>query len=222
MTGAFTKSRFVDPAVLAYAAAHSTPPDGLQQELRRVTEQRTGGASGMQSGDDQALLIEILARSLGARRAVEVGTFTGFSALALARGMGPEGRILCCDVSEEFTSIAREFWGRAGVADQVELRIGPALDTLRALPAADEFDIAFIDADKAAYPDYYEEILPRIRRGGIVIADNTLQSGRVYDDTAGDDDTEGMRRFNDRCATDPRVVTLVLPLSDGMTVIQRR
>ena len=113
--------------------------------------------------------------------ALEVGTFTGYSALAVARGMGPGGRLLCCDVSEEWTAIAREYWEKAGVDDRIELRIGPAIETLRSLPNRAQFDLAFVDADKTGYPAYYEEIVPRLRPGGLLLADNTLQGGRVLD-----------------------------------------
>ncbi len=165
----------------AYALAHTSPPDDVQRSLQAVTAERTGGAAGMQIGHDQAVFMENLARAMGARRAVEVGTFTGYSSLALARGMGPEGRLLCCDVSEEWTAIAREHWAKAGVADRIDLRLGPALDTLRSLPGEERFDLAFVDADKEGYLGYYEEILPRLRTGGVLLADNTLWGGRVLD-----------------------------------------
>ncbi len=152
---------------------------------------------------------------------MEVGTFTGYSALAVARGMGPEGRLLCCDVSEEWTAIAREYWERAGVADRIELRLGPAIDTLRSLPVEEEFDLAFVDADKTGYVAYYEEIVPRLRRGGLLLADNTLQGGRVLDADADDESTVAIRSFNDRVAGDRRMRVVLLPIGDGVSFIQK-
>jgi caffeoyl-CoA O-methyltransferase len=216
-----TRSRFIEEAAANYAAAHSSGPDELQLELQQITEQETGQAAGMQIGDDQAVLMEIVARAIGARRAIEIGTFTGYSALAVARGMGPEGRLLCCDISEEWTAIARRYWERAGVADRIELRLGPALDTLRALPPTEQFDLAFVDADKTGYTAYYDEILPRLRTGGLLLADNTLQSGRVVDGEANDPSTEAIRAFNDRVAADPRVRVLLLPIGDGVSFVQK-
>jgi caffeoyl-CoA O-methyltransferase len=215
-----SRSKFIDPAIADYALDHSSGPDDVQLELQRVTAERTGRAAGMQIGDDQAVLLEILARASGARRAVEVGTFTGYSSLALARGMGPEGRLLCLDVSEEWTAIARAAWEKAGVADRIELRIGPALDTLRELPPV-LFDLAFVDADKTNYSAYYEELLPRIRPGGLLLVDNTLWSGAVLDDKDDSDDTAAIRAVNDRIAADPRVRVVLLPIGDGLTVAQR-
>jgi caffeoyl-CoA O-methyltransferase len=216
-----TRSRFIDDAVVEYASTHSSGPDEIQVALQDITRERTGRAAGMQIGDDQAVLMEIIARAMGARRALEVGTFTGYSALAVARGMGPEGRLLCCDVSEEWTSIAREYWERAGVADRIELRLGPAIATLQSLPAEEEFDLAFVDADKTGYVAYYEEIVPRLRRGGLLLADNTLQGGRVLDPDADDESTVAIRAFNDHVAGDRRMRVVLLPIGDGVSFIQK-
>ena len=220
MTTARTRSRFVEPAIADYALDHSSPSDEVQLELQSVTQGRAGRLAGMQIGDDQALFMEMLARAMGARHAVEVGTFTGSSALAVARGMGPEGRLLCCDISEEWTAIAREYWTKAGVADRIDLRIGPGLETLRSLSPADQFDLVFVDADKAGYLDYYEELVPRLRPGGLLLADNTLWSGRVATD-ADDEDTNAIRAFNDHVVADSRVRVVMLPLGDGVSVIQK-
>lgn len=219
---AMVRSHFIGDEVAAYAAAHCSPPDPVQQALRSTTRARTQGAAGMQIGDDQAALMEILARASGARRAVEVGTFTGMSALAVVKGMGPEGRLLCCDVSEEWTAIAHDYWAQAGVAGRIELRIGPGLDTLRALPAEDLFDFAFVDADKEGYVDYYEELVPRLRPGGLLLADNTLQGGHVVANRGNVRSVSVMRRFNERARTDDRVQVVLLPIGDGLSVIQRR
>jgi caffeoyl-CoA O-methyltransferase len=221
-TAAHVRSAFASRPITAYVARHVSGPDPVQRALRAETRERTGPASRMQIGDDQAVLMEILARSIGARRAIEIGTFTGYSALAVARGMGPEGRLLCCDVSEEWTAIARDFWRRAGVADRIELRIGPGLETLRSLPADDRFDLAFVDADKSAYLDYYEALVPRLRPGGLLLADNTLQGGRVADESAEDGSVRAIRAFNDRVTADDRVQSVLLHIGDGVTVIQKR
>ena len=120
--------------------------------------------------------MEMLVRATGARRALEVGTFTGYSALCIARGLPDDGRLLCCDVNETWTAIGRRYWDEAGVGDKIELRIGPAIDTLRALPATEQFDLAFVDADKSGYPAYIDAIVPRLRAGGLILVDNTLRS----------------------------------------------
>jgi caffeoyl-CoA O-methyltransferase len=216
-----TRSHFIEDVVAKYASAHSSAPDDVQLALQDVTQQRTGQSAGMQIGDDQAVLMEILARAMGARRALEVGTFTGYSALAVARGMGPEGRLLCCDVSEEWTAIAREYWERAGVSDRIELRLGPAIDTLRGLPVEEQFDLAFLDADKTGYPAYFAEIVPRLRRGGLLLADNTLQGGRVLDASADDESTSAIRRFNDNAVADHLLQAVLLPIGDGLTFLQK-
>jgi caffeoyl-CoA O-methyltransferase len=216
-----SRSKFIDPAVAEYALDHSSGPDAVQMELQHVTAERTGRAAGMQIGDDQAVLLEILARATGARRAVEVGTFTGYSSLALARGMGPDGWLLCLDVSEEWTAIARTHWEKAGVADRIELRIGPALDALRSFPLGETFDLAFVDADKTNYGAYYEELLPRLRPGGLLLVDNTLWGGAVLDEKDDSPDAVAIRALNDRIAADPRVRVVLLPIGDGVTVAQR-
>lgn len=221
MTDSRARSSFIDGNIATYALAHTSPSDGVQRALQAVTAERTGSAAGMQIGHDQALFMETLARAMGALRAVEVGTFTGYSALALARGMGTEGRLLCCDLSEEWTAIARHHWEQAGVADRINLRIGPALDTLRSLPATEHLDLAFLDADKESYLDYYEEILLRLRPGGVVLADNTLWGGRVLDPAVTDADTVAIRAFNDALAADDRVRVVLLTIGDGVTMAQK-
>jgi caffeoyl-CoA O-methyltransferase len=215
------RSHFIDPEIDDYSALHSATPDALQLALQHTTQEKTGNAAGMQIGDDQAALMEIIVRAMGAKRAVEVGTFTGYSALAVARGLGADGHLLCCDVSEEWTAIAREAWQDAGVADRIELKIGPAVDTLRALPTDEAFDFAFIDADKTGYAEYYEEILTRTRVGGLILLDNMLQSGRVIDSAANDDSVVAIRALNDLIAADPRVKVVLLPVGDGVTVAQK-
>jgi caffeoyl-CoA O-methyltransferase len=215
------RSQFIDAAIDEYAAAHSTPPDAHQLELQRITQEKTGRAAGMQIGDDQAVLMEILVRAMRATRAVEIGTFTGYSALAVARGLGPGGRLLCCDVSQAWTTIARAAWQEAGLADRIELRLGPGLETLRALPPGEQFDFAFIDADKTGYGQYYEEVLTRLRPGGLILLDNTLQDGRVVADLADDQDVAAIRSVNDAIAADPRVKVVVIPIGDGVSIVQK-
>jgi caffeoyl-CoA O-methyltransferase len=216
------RSRFTDPDIDAYAAAHSTGPDGVQRELQQITADETGWAAQMQIGDDQAVLMETIVRAMGATRAVEVGTFTGYSALCIARGLAPGGRLLCCDVSEEWTSIGRAHWERAGVADRIELVIAPAVETLSALPADETIDLAFIDADKPNYPAYFEQLVRRLRPNGLLLVDNVLWGGRVVDESADDDNTVAIRAFNDLVAADPRVDAVMLPVSDGLTLLRKR
>jgi caffeoyl-CoA O-methyltransferase len=176
----------------------------------------------MQVAPEQGAFMTLLVRATGARRAIEVGTFTGYSALCIARGLPDDGQLLACDVSEEWTSIGRRYWERAGVAKKIDLRIGPALDTLRALPQEPRFDLAFIDADKTSYPAYYEEILLRLRQGGLILVDNVLWMGRVVDASADDENTRAIRAFNDRVAADRRVDCVMLAVSDGLTLLRKR
>jgi caffeoyl-CoA O-methyltransferase len=215
------RSRFIEAAIDEYSAARSTGPDDHQLELQRVTQEKTGWAAVMQIGDDQAVLMEMLVRAMGATRAVEVGTFTGYSALAVARGLGPGGHLLCCDVNEEWTGYARAAWEKAGVADRIELRIGPGIETLRSLTPVEQFDFAFIDADKTNYPVYYEEILARLRPGGLMLLDNMLQGGRVVEAAATDDNVVAIRSLNDAIAADPRVRVVLLPIGDGVSIVQK-
>jgi caffeoyl-CoA O-methyltransferase len=216
-----SRADVVDPDLADYIAAHSTKPDDVQRRLMDVTVERTGGAARMQIGGDQGTFFEILVGSMGATRAIEVGTFTGYSALSIARGMGPAGRLVCLDVSEEWTAIAREHWELAGVADRIDLRIGPALDSIAALAADDVFDVAFIDADKSNYHAYFEALLPHIRPGGVILVDNTLWSRQVLDAAAEERDTVALRAFNRAVADDPRVRCVIVPMGDGVTVLQR-
>jgi caffeoyl-CoA O-methyltransferase len=215
-----SRSFALDPAVHAYVVAHSTPLDPVQQQLVARTAE-LGDVAGMQTGPDQVVLLTLLARAIGARRAIEVGTFTGASALALAKGLADGGTLLCCDVSEEWTAIAQEAWAAAGVADRIELRIGPAAETLATLPEADDVDLAYIDADKGGYLDYFEAIVPRLRPGGLLLADNTLWGGRVADAEADDANTIALRAFNDHVVADPRVDAVVVSIGDGLTVCVR-
>jgi caffeoyl-CoA O-methyltransferase len=205
----------------AYVRAHTTPFDEV---LERLTERTValGDISGMQIGPDQAALLTMLTRFAGVRSAVEVGTFTGTSALCVARGLVEGGRLLCCDVSDTWTAIAREAWAEAGVDDRIDLRVAPAAETLAALPADATIDLAFIDADKSGYLTYYEELVPRLRPGGWIVADNTLWSGTVIDPSNTERDTEALRAYNDRAASDDRVDTVLLALADGLTVSQKR
>jgi caffeoyl-CoA O-methyltransferase len=203
--------------------AHLTPPlDEVQRALIEETRSRLPDESSMQIAPEQGALMTALVRMSGARRVIEVGTFTGYSALCLARGLPPGGELLCCDISEEWTSIAREYWDRAGVTDRITLRIAPAADTLRALPDEPSYDLAFIDADKPGYPVYYEEILRRLRPGGVLLVDNVLWSGRVADPSDNADNTVAIRAFNDLVANDDRVDVVMLPVADGLSVITKR
>jgi caffeoyl-CoA O-methyltransferase len=215
------KSFHLSPEVHAYLVSHGSPPDEVQRELIEETR-RLGGISLMQIAPEQGAFMTLLARVIGARRAVEVGTFTGYSALCIARGLPEDGHLLCCDVSAEWTAIARRYWDRDGVGKRIELRLGPAADTLRALPPDPLLDLAFIDADKPSYPVYYQEILRRLRPGGLILVDNVLWMGRVADPNADDEHTRAIRRFNDQVAADPRVDCVMLPVADGLTLLRKR
>ena len=205
-----------------YAVSHGTwRPDLVVRELQAQTVE-LGDPAGMQIGDDQGQLLTMLARLVNARRAVEVGTFTGYSSMCIARGLAEGGSLLCCDVSVEWTEIGQRAWAAAGLADRIELRIAPAIDTLRALPAAADIDLVFIDADKPSYAAYWEELVPRVRPGGLLLADNVLWSGRIADPEATDANTTALRDFNDLVASDERVEAMVLTAFDGLTIARRR
>jgi caffeoyl-CoA O-methyltransferase len=216
------KDHWIETDIVGYIDEHSTPPDPLVAELIRETRERLGERSRMQISPEQSGFLSLIARVIRARRAVEVGTFTGLSALSVARALPDDGRLLCCDVSEEWTSVARRYWEQAGIAHKIELRIGPALDTLRTLPLVATFDLAFIDADKSNYANYYDELLPRMRTDGLLIIDNTLWGGTVLDDTATDDDSVAIRALNDALAADDRVQVVILPIADGVTLVRKR
>ena len=210
----------LDDALSAYVGAHSTPPDAVRRQLIERTE-ALGDASGMQIAPEQGEFLTMLTSLVGARFAVEVGTFTGYSSLSIAGGLVDGGRLLCCDVSTEWTDIAREHWTLAGVDDRTDLRVAPAIETLRALPADPAVDFAFIDADKGGYVDYYEELLARLAPRGLICVDNTLWSGAVVDADVHDADTEAIRRFNDHVAADVRTRQVIVPIGDGLTLIRR-
>jgi len=213
----------LDDRLQRYVAAHGARETAVQRELRRGT-QRMPRAS-MQIGAVQGALLQVLVRVMGARRCLEIGTFTGYSALAVALALPQDGRIVCCDVSEEWTAIARRSWKRAGVAGKIDLRIAPALETLDALlkqGKAGKFDFAFIDADKANYANYYERCLKLVRRGGLIAADNTLWGGSVVDPRNKTVDTRAIRAFNRQLLRDRRVDIALVPVGDGMTLAIRR
>ena len=211
----------VTDEIRSYAVAHGTwRPDPVVRQLQAETAE-LGDAAGMQIGDDQGQLLTLLARLIGARRAVEVGTFTGYSSMCIARGLAEGGSLLCCDVSAEWTEIGRRAWAAAGLADRIELRIAPALDTLRSLPAVADIDLVFIDADKPSYADYWAELVPRVRPGGLLLADNVLWSGRITDPGVADANTTALRAFNRLVASDDRVETVVLTAFAGLTIARR-
>ena len=217
-----TEQPWLDAATAAYIAARTKQPDDVLTDLRAETE-ALGEISKMQVSADQGALLTMLTAVAGASFAVEVGTFTGYSAICIARGLRPGGHLLCLDVSEEYTSYARKAWARAGLDDQIELRLAPAIDSLRALPAEEPIDVAFIDADKPNYLSYFEELLARLRQNGLILVDNTLWSGRVTQAGERDDaTTAAIRAFNDAIATDERVESYILPVSDGLTLIRKR
>jgi caffeoyl-CoA O-methyltransferase len=204
----------------AYLVAHGSTPDEIARELIEETEASLPGAVHMQIPPEQAAFLTIVTQLVGVRQAVEVGTFTGLSSLAIARGMAPDGRLICLDISDEYTAMARRYWQRAGVADRIELRIGQALDELRKLPAEPHLDLAFIDADKSSYPLYWDELVPRLRPGGVVLVDNTLWYGRVLAPVSEDD--RAVVAFNDLVLEDERVDLVLLPIGDGVTLARRR
>jgi caffeoyl-CoA O-methyltransferase len=216
------KSFFLSPALHGYVVAHGTPPDAVQQSL--IDETARLPMARMQISPEQGAFMTLLVRAVGARRAVEVGTFTGYSALAIARGLPDDGHLLCCDVSEEWTAIARRAWDAAGVTHQIELRLAPAIETLQQLPFEEHLDLAFLDADKTSYAAYYEELLPRLRPNGLLLVDNTLWSGRVLDAPADgdDDDTVALRAFNELLASDDRIETALLTIGDGLTLARKK
>jgi caffeoyl-CoA O-methyltransferase len=204
-----------------YLVAHGHNRDPLLAELREETA-KLGWIAAMQIAAEQGTLMGLLVRAIGARFAVEVGTFTGYSAICVARALPHDGRLLCCDVNEEWTAIARRYWEKAGLARKITLKLGPATDTLRGLPASPPIDFAFIDADKVNYRTYYEEIVARMRPNGLVLFDNVLWMGRVIDSADQSDDTRAIRELNDFLVSDERVEAVMLPIADGLTVVRKK
>ena len=194
--------------------------------LRRLREETAKiPAANMQIAPEQGQFMALLVELMGARKAIEVGTFTGYSSLSVALALPPDGRLVACDVSAEWTDVARRYWAEAGVADRIDLRLGPALETLDGLIGEGEagtFDFAFIDADKAGYDAYYERILTLLRPGGLVSVDNVLWSGRVIDTAKQDSDTRAIRAFNEKIHADPRVSLSLVPIGDGLTLARKK
>ena len=217
MTG--HRSFFLDKALDGYVQAHSPAVDDVQQSLIGATA-ALGPLARMQVAPDQAAFLAVLVAAVRPSFAVEVGTFTGFSSLAIARALPAGGRLLCCDVSTEWTDIARRHWAMAGVDDRIDLVVAPALETLRALPPDQHVDFAFLDADKTGYLAYYEELVPRLSPHALIAVDNVLWSGRVLDAGANDADTVALRAFNDHVIADDRVTSVLLSVGDGVNLIR--
>jgi caffeoyl-CoA O-methyltransferase len=208
----------VDPALDAYASEHTTAPPGYLEELAddvRATLQFPG----MMVGRLEGRYLEMLTFALGARTVLEIGTFGGYSALSMAAGLAPGGRIISCEISPEHAELARRHIAASPFADRIEVVVGPAIQTVATIDGP--FDLVFIDADKASYADYFEAVLPKLSPRGLIAADNTLWSGRILDPSDTSDDTVALRRFNDALAVDPRVVVVQTTVRDGVTLIRR-
>jgi caffeoyl-CoA O-methyltransferase len=217
------RSFLLTPELADYVRASSEAPDVVAADLLAETAamaERGEVPATFQIAPEQGAFMQLLTRALGVRQAIEIGTFTGFSALCIARGLRENGSLMCLDRSEEWTAVARRYWERAGLADRIELRLGDALPALQALPAVETFDLAFVDADKTGYAAYVEELYDRMTPNGVVLLDNTLWSGRVLDPQS--DDDHALVALNAALATDPRWETVLLPLADGLTVLRKR
>ncbi len=217
------RSFLLTPELADYVRASSEGLDGVARDLIAETAamaERGEAPSTMQIAPEQGVFMQLLTTALGARRAIEIGTFTGFSALCIARGLPDDGSLLCLEISEQWTAVAQRYWSRAGLADRVELRLGDALPTLRSLPEEPTFDLAFVDADKTGYAAYVEELHGRMTGNGVVLLDNTLREGRVLDPRDADD--VALAELNAALAADPRWETVLLPLADGLTVLRKR
>lgn len=218
---ALPKSSFLSSQVRDYLIMNNTPPDAIQQQLIEETKQ-LGDIDIIRIPPEQGTLLTILTQLMNARRTIEIGTFTGYSALCIARGLPSDGQLITCDVNEEWTTIAKKYWLKAGVADRIKLEIGPAIDTLRGLPNDPVFDLSFIDADKAGYIDYYEELIKRTRSGGIILVDNVLWFGLAADPDTDDETATIARAFNDHIAKDDRIDHVMLPIADGLTMARKK
>jgi O-methyltransferase len=210
-------------AVEFYVGQVATKETALQKHLRKVTEKLPN--AGMQLGPDQSAFLAWLAELIGARRTLEIGTFTGFSALSVAMALPKGGKLVACDINDEWAAIAKRFWKEAGVEDKIDLRIGPALDTLKKLArefGKNSFDLAFIDADKIAYDLYYEVCLDLVRANGVIVLDNMFRNGQVINKRAKDEATQAIRGLNLKIRDDDRVSAVLLSLGDGMTVVRKR
>ena len=218
-----SKTLFMPERAHAYVVAHSVRETAAQRALRAATSRIPG--AGMQISPEQGALMQVLVRMLGVKRYLEIGTFTGYSALCVALAMPAGGRLVCCDLSDEWTSVARKFWRKARVDSKIELRLAPALETLDSLlreRQAGRFDLAFIDADKQNYLNYFERCMRLVRRGGVIAIDNTLWMGRVADPRRADPDTRAIRAFNRRLHRDNRVDVALVPIGDGLTLACKR
>jgi caffeoyl-CoA O-methyltransferase len=203
-----------------YLVEHSSPRDDALLAVERET-QDLGDVAVMQMSPEQGALFTVLVGAMGARLAVEVGTFTGYGAICIARGLAPGGRLICCELDPDRAAMASRALERAGLGDVAEVRVGPALDTLQSLPLDAGVDFAFVDADKPGYSDYFEELLPRMRVGGVIALDNVLRGGDVVDPGVDDEGTLAMRALNDRLASDPRVEVAMVAVADGITFARK-
>jgi len=217
-----TVERFISlsPELHDYLVEHSSFRDGVAQEVEQAARDM-GELEEMQIGGDQAALITLLVTATGARRALEIGTFLGYGAISIARGLPEDGKLICCELNEEYAKRAQQHLTDAGLAERAEIRVGPAIESLRGLDDG-SFDFAFIDADKVGYPDYYEECLRLLRSNGVIMLDNTLREGTVIDPPEGDEGTAVMARLNDRIAVDDRVDVAMLGIADGVTLVRKR
>ena len=217
-----TRSLGLDDVLHQYLLDVSVDEDPVAEALRARTA--TLEEHYMQISPEQGQFFKFLLKLMNARQVIEVGTYTGYSALCMAQAVGPRGRVVCCDISEPWTAIGREFWEQAGVAERIDLRLAPALETLEQIRQSGEagsFDFAFIDADKGNYPAYYEHLLDLIRPGGVIAVDNTLWSGRVADLSEQEPDTVAIREFNQMLVGDSRVVISLVPIGDGLTLARK-
>ncbi len=216
-----SKFTALDDELHAYVVGHGAREDEVLARVRTETA-AMGDIAVMQIAPDQGAFMTLIARVIGAREAIELGTFTGYSAICIARGLAPGGRLIACELSEEYAEVAARNLAAAGVADRVEIRIGPALETLADIPANEVFDLAFIDADKESYPAYYELVLARTRPGGVIVVDNVLAAGRVIDADNDQEQVRAIRETNDLIAADERVDCAMVGIADGLMLARKR
>src|SRR3954467_14976181 len=216
------RSLELDDRLYEYLVQFGTRESELLKDLRTETAKMPG--AGMQIGPEQGAFMGLLVELIGARRALEIGTFTGYSSLCIAGALPADGKLICCDVSEEYTKVARNYWRRAGLESKIELRLGPAVATLDALIAADvpQFDFVFIDADKGNYGNYYDRAMQLVRPGGLIAVDNVLWGGSVAKPEENDEDTQAIRALNEKVRNDERVTLALAPIGDGLTLARKR